>query len=78
MKRCTDTIEDHSSEPDSAFFRTRHADSYAACGIAVIRFRSGVMGSSFAKNGICCKQRLHRFATSLVWKEESVMHLWLR
>src|SRR3989475_10200190 len=32
MKRCTDTIEDHSSEPDSAFFRTRHADrGYATC-----------------------------------------------
>src|SRR6059036_3880022 len=30
------------------------------------------------RDGICCKQRLHRFATSLIWKEESVMHLELR
>ncbi len=43
MKRCTDTIEDHSSEPDSAFFRTRHADRYAACGIAIIRCNNVVI-----------------------------------
>ncbi len=25
------------------------------------------------RDGICCKQRFHRFATSLISKEESVM-----
>ena len=26
-------------------------------------------------DGICCKRRLHCFARSLVWKQESVMHI---
>jgi len=69
MKRCTDTIEDHSSEPDSAFFRTRHADSYAACGIAIIRRRNGVITYPLSGRVAALLERERDTETNLMVRE---------